>query len=168
MSLEPWRQIPQNYREWTRWCAAQGTFRRILKLVDETKNSDATYAYDAELSLVVRANRQYLFRGAVWFDTALTPDFKFQFNGPASPAVIRTLGWYQVPGTSVIVGFNDVAYAQSNTLLGTSTTGGFIAFQGLLVNGANEGEFGLQWAQNTSNASATTVLSGSYMEYEQL
>jgi hypothetical protein len=59
----------------------------------------------------------------------------------------------------------DTALPGSTSLTGTGTTGGFVQFMSILHNGANAGYFRLQWAQNTSDAGNTTVLSGSYIDY---
>jgi hypothetical protein len=38
----------------------------------------------------------------------------------------------------------------------------------ILQNGANSGNVTLQWAQNSANATDTTVYAGSYVQYEMV
>lgn len=60
----------------------------------------------------------------------------------------------------------DTAFSAADlTLTGTGTNGGFVMLSGVVHNGANAGTFSFQWAQNTSDGTATVVRAGSYLEY---
>jgi len=58
----------------------------------------------------------------------------------------------------------DLAYPGSTSLTGAGTIGGYVEMD-LIVNTPATGTFAFQWAQQTSDASDTTVLAGSYLEY---
>jgi len=138
-----------------------------MKLSSTAKTSDATLADDTDLFFAMLASTNYAFRFKVFYDTAATPDFKFAIDAPASPTLIRLVRKHIDPGalTSLVVA-SEVAEVGSTALAGgTGTTGGFVEAEGIVHNGANAGNLAFQWAQNTSNASATTVLAGSYIEW---
>jgi hypothetical protein len=59
------------------------------------------------------------------------------------------------------------AFSQSTSIAGAGTTGGFVEINGIIHNGVNGGVVRFQWAQDTLDASNTTVLSGSYLEWMQ-
>lgn len=138
----------------------------VLKQADETQNSSTTFADDAELTLPVLASETYLIQFDIFFDTAATPDFKFQFTGPSSPTEVTVRGKYAAPDAAADTDFVDTAFSTSHAVTGAAgTTGGHVFGSLLLVNGTNAGSVTLQWAQNTSDAADTTVLAGSLLNY---
>ncbi|QDP53235.1 MAG: hypothetical protein GOVbin7744_38 [Prokaryotic dsDNA virus sp.] len=164
MSLRgPTSQIT-SHQDFLRWARSQTVFEQLRKGTTESKTSDTTYATDSDLALLVKANTKLTGRLVAWFDTAATPDFKFQFTAPGSPTLLRIVGRYVVPGATSSTEFLHTS-GTSVAVTGSGSTGGYLEADILLHNGANAGVFGLQWAQNTSNASATKVLAGSYFEY---
>jgi len=152
-------------RDISRWCFEQETWSRIVKTEDQTKNSETTYAADTDLQFRVEANRVYNIRLSAFFDTDATPDFKFQFTGPASPTLFLARGHYVVPGATADTDFLHTAFSTSVAVTGASSADGYVEAVILLQNGANRGVFAFEWAQNTSNAGDTTVRGGSYLEY---
>jgi hypothetical protein len=114
------------------------------------------------------ANTNYTIRIVVFFDTAATPDFKYALTGPAAPTYVRVRRHHVVPGSTANVDGMDTAATASTSVTGAAATGGFVEMIIAWQNGANAGTFAFQWAQNTSNASATTVRAGSYLEYMTL
>ena len=148
------RPIDERHRTWV----------TTVKLETETRNSTATVADDAELSIAVEASKLYLMRGFIVFSTATVPDFKFEIDGPASPTSVTVHGHYNPVGSPTDTSFLDNAFNTSYSVLGSSTGEGVIHFDVRLDNGSNAGEVTLQWAQNTSDAGDTSVLAGSYIE----
>jgi len=136
------------------------------KPTDEARVSTTTLVDDSQLKFNMLANRKYRFAGKVFYDTNATADFKFGYAGPAGSTLIRIARSIIVPGTTAYAGIIvETTYATNLAVTGTGTIGGFIQFDGIIHNGANAGVFSFQWAQNTSNVGATTVLAGSSLEH---
>lgn len=145
--------------------SASGTaiVTRINKTSDETTNTDTALSDDAALTFAVAANTKYGYRFHIVWNTPAAADFKFAFTCPSSPTLTRTNGMRTVAsgtGTSFI----HTASGDVETVAGTSTDG-WAQGEGILQNGANAGNVTIQWAQNSSNGSNTTVYAGSYIEY---
>lgn len=154
---------------WTSAAPAGGGWTLVPKLTDETISADDTLSDDSTLTFSVAANKTYIIRICVQVQSTAAADFKAKFNGPASP----TLFTYQlIKNTDITtdafgIQFADTSYtAATFTFVETSNFNGTFTFNGVLQNGANAGTFAFQWAQNTSNASNTTVKAGSYIEYK--
>lgn len=148
----------------------EGAWTVVTKQTDEARSSTATLADDAELKFAMEANTKYLVRGRIFFDTAATPDLKFGFNGPTSPTRVRVETRSVVPGATAYgtIAVASVYETSGIAVAGSGTTGGFIAFEAIIENGSTAGDFVFTWAQNTSNASSTTVLRGSYLEHRKV
>lgn len=137
----------------------------IKKPTNTTKNADTTYTADPHLQFSMAANTTYSIRAVVNFYASVVPDFKIQITGPASPTVYyakhrRTAATLTTDTVGV-----DTAYSTSIAITSTGSGYGIIEYTILVQNGANAGTFAVEWAQNTSDASDTIVLAGSYIEY---
>jgi hypothetical protein len=153
-----------------RFSGIRTEWKIAVKLLDEARTSDSTLTDDDELFFAMAAETKYAIRGVIFFDTAATPDFKFAFAGPASPDLVRIFRRHVDPNAlTAEVTASEIAYTSSTSVAaGTGTTGGVLTFDAIVHNGATEDDFAFQWAQNTSNASATTVRAGSYLEYRAI
>lgn len=136
----------------------------VKKTTDETTNTDATLSDDSALVVPLAAATNYVIRGTVFYDTPTAADFKFSFNGPASPSLVNIAFNFIDTDGSAGEDSNE-AYGVSVSITGLAGTFGLVKFTALIRNGANVGNFTFQWAQNTSNGSNTTVRAGSYLEY---
>lgn len=139
----------------------------VFKAADQIKNSDTTLADDAELQFPVAANTTYAFRLNVFYGSASVPDFKFQIVGPASPTLAQ-FAYTAMRGDGALVTAQAQAFAAAQVLAHGALFAGWLAIEGIIQNGANAGTVALQWAQNTSNAGATAIRGGSYLEYKKL
>jgi len=132
----------------------------VRKASDETVNGSATLQNDDELFLAVEANVTYQVEASLRYSTGATPNLKFTFTGPSGATGLGHATSIVAGGTALV--FTDV------TLLSTVVTADDSSFatevHGVLIVGATAGTLQLQWAQNTSNASDTKVLSGSYLK----
>jgi hypothetical protein len=133
------------------------------KTSDETVNNSAAMQNDDHLFLSVEANSQYRIEARLRQSSGTTPDFKFQFTLPSGAS-----GFYTVH----TIGAGAAAYTlfDDNMTLPQTVEGGTagILAEGLIVVGANAGTVQLQWAQNTANASNTTVFTESYLELRRV
>lgn len=143
------------------WAAGQNLVR---KTADESKAS-ATIGTDNSLKLTMAANTKYSIRLKVFFTTAATPDFKYRVSGPAAPVLIRRYITRAVGGGVPAMVAIGTAYDTADVALAGSGNDGIIDEEIIVHNGANAGDLVFQWAQNTSNATATIVRAGSFIEY---
>lgn len=142
-----------------------GGFTLIQKTSDETIQSDDTFGADSELKFAMAANTTYSIKINVGFNTSATADIKFELDGPASPTNVAYSG-ERTATSGTDASINGVAYNTAHAITGTATGAGHAFFMVIVQNGANTGDFSLRWAQNTSDASNTTVLKGSTLEYK--
>lgn len=148
----------------------------VRKTSDESVTSSTTLQDDNQLTLAVSANCTYAFR--VWImatdATDANGDIKFAFTFPTG-AVCHFSG--KGPHSLLASGaFGDGEYIARNTATSGSTVATYglttsvigIELTGLLIVSGTAGNLQLQWAQNSSDANATTVQSGSFMTLERV
>lgn len=140
----------------------------IFKSADESRNTTTTLADDATLVFPMAANLRYRFTARIWLDTVAAADFKYRHTGPASPASVRIVRQDIAPSATAWENIAvDEAYSSADVVILTAgTTGGYVEFKGVILNGSNAGNFAFKWAQNSSDAGNTTVRAGSYIEYQ--
>jgi len=140
----------------------------VSKAADQAKTADVTLANDSALVFTMAANTKYRIRARIHVSTANgTPDFKSRLTGPASPTLML-MHWRNPNAASGLesAARMEAVYSATDYLLaGTAAFENVIYIDGYVHNGANAGTFAFQWAQNVSDAGATTVRAGSYLEY---
>lgn len=139
----------------------------VKKTADQSKTADTTLAADSALTFPVLANTAYAFKIAILYSTASgVPGIKFDLNGPASPTAVAYTNKKWGAGGSAITETSATALNTVITQASTASGGNaLILIEGILQNGVNAGTFSFRWAQNTSDAAATKVLKGSFLEY---
>ncbi|MGJ5831438.1 hypothetical protein [Streptomyces ossamyceticus] len=142
----------------------------VRKTADTSRAATTTFADDDHLTYTVEANAVYVMDGALKYFADNTPDIKVQFTTPSG-----TLGeWmWLMPGSGTLAtgtaGYsirtetNDVG--GSRTGYGTSDSTMFTPISGLWRIGSTAGSITLQWAQNTSNATATVMYTDSWLRF---
>jgi hypothetical protein len=138
-----------------------------IKPANESVTSSTVLQDDDHLSIPLAANSTYLVIGVLNYDGALTGDFKMAFTGPAGVTLnIHTdgLGIAATDGTGDQV-FLIEAVAPAGGAFGTIAAADHrpLLFIGFVATGGTAGNLQLQWAQNTSNGTATRVLATSGM-----
>ncbi len=126
-----------------------------IKSVDQVKNSDVTYADDSELVIPVRANKNYFF--IVWLihNSGTDPDFKYKIVDPSGATIhINQNALTHQTASITVTGNPAVALTSTGADLVTGVMGHCIV-------GSTPGNISVQWAQQTSDAGATTLLAGS-------
>jgi len=145
-------------------------WKSVYKTADESRTANTTLTNDSDLIVTpLTAGKKYSIRARIFFDTASTPDFKFRLGGSATFTNVRVFIKYVVPGTTTLVPAIETAipFATTYAPVGTGSTGGYIEIDGEFEVTVT-GTLAFQWAQNTSSASATKTLSGSYIESLEL
>lgn len=132
-----------------------GRLQRVVLKTTQTVNNSTTLVAVPELQFKVDGNSVYQFRFDLLYTSGATPDIKFDFAGPSG---YNGYGWWiaQLGGATGVYGYG---------------LGGAINFDG---NGAelsaifqgtlrtvNSGYYSFRFAQNTLNASNTTLNAGS-------
>lgn len=136
----------------------------VKKTADESVTSSTTFQNDDALAFSISANKSYLFRAALAYSAAASGGIKFQWTGPASPTLVGMVDRYDgISGGNAATAFSSVMLSLAN-----AATKRIYEVIGIIQNGANAGTAQLQWAQNTTNGTATTVFKGAAVEYVQL
>lgn len=139
------------------------------KTVDESITSSTTLQNDDSLLLAVEADAVYEIAGTLFYAGNVTGDIKVAFTFPTG----ATLYWAGKGGSEADAGYGGVGASRHSasvadasgtaTAFTGSTTNLAIFIRALLVTSGTSGNLQLQWAQNTSNGTATTVKVGSYL-----
>lgn len=128
---------------------------RVFKSSDETISSDNTLSNDSELSFSVEANKKYIVMYGINLTSGATPDFKHAFSVPSGTVGYRFTAFSGTPTTS-----SDITTASASSTTGTRSS---FVLMATLTTSSTPGTVYFQWAQNTSDASNTTVHGGSFL-----
>jgi len=138
------------------------------KASSEIVNNSAVLQNDDDLHFAVEANKWYWFIAYIVFTSPTTPDIKWYWTVPTGGDYSCSFSG-QIGSSSSSNDELSYIYNGSSAYV-TNTTNNWRTMMmfGNVRNGANAGNFQLQWAQNTANASDTTVGLGSYVIYGKL
>jgi hypothetical protein len=139
----------------------------VIKGATQAVPSSTTLVDDDALYVAVTANSTWMFAAMLAYTGAATGDgdLKFTFTSPSG----STLTWIAFGYTTAGIGSSDMSLSAVGASGTTRTFGsdGSTELAGLawgtLINGATPGNLQLEWAQNTSSATATNMLAGSYL-----
>lgn len=136
---------------------------KVRKTADESVTSSTTLQNDDHLFFPVGASETWI------FDMFLSPygsssgDIKFAFTVPAG----ATIKWSML-GTNSNAGSSVYMQTTGGASLPFQLFGGLPAemcmIRGIVTTAGTAGTLQLQWAQNTSNATATSVQADSYLQ----
>ena len=140
---------------------ASGLTTFVPKAASESVTSSITLQDDDDLSFTTEASAVYAFESILIVSSASAiPDFQFQWVEADGTWDFR----YSVGTATSAINEGTAAAAVSLA----AATGIPLHFVGSIVAGATGGVFKLQWAQNTSDATATVVELGSWLSYRKL
>lgn len=140
------------------------------KTADETISSSTTLQNDDHLFVSVAANTVYDVTLEMRELSQPGDDFKLGFTMPASATFTGAL---RGPATSA-TGFSGAETQSIEFTGGPLAIGGVagvnlpISVRGLLITAGTAGTLQIQWAQNSSSASGTTVKANSYLLLRQV
>lgn len=138
------------------------------KTADESVNSGSTgttFQNDNHLLLPVVASAVYDLFLMCDFNSPAAADFKLQWTYPAGLTMRYGLHCIAVGGTNEFTFQSDQSTVQ--ILEGPAGRRTFFA-RGLVLVGGTAGTLQLQWAQNTANASDTTVYQNSFLRLDRM
>lgn len=139
-----------------------------VKTADEGVTSSTTLQNDDELVIAVSASAKYIMDGYLLYTGAADPagGLKMGWTGPSGAAMSWTNFGVNQNGSPSLVNYNVVAESLAGGRgVATNTTSTTMSCRptGILTVGVTAGNLQLQWAQGTSNATATTVKTGSWL-----
>jgi hypothetical protein len=133
----------------------------VAKSADESVTSSTAHQDDDHLFFAMEANATYLVELVLRVtSTSATPDITTRFSFPAGATFNIQMIHTTSSGTFFESRLHEGAHTADTEVL---TTGTIISYRGVVACGGTAGDFRLQWAQQTSNANATTVKKGSHM-----
>lgn len=139
---------------------------------NKTATSDITFEDLADLTIAVQANATYELTGLFVASSAANAagDVKYRFSYPANatltvtgPGPHNTLASGSQSDGEWFYVLLDTASPTSDMPYGASAAGAATIINGRLVVGATAGNLVVGWAQQSSNANATTFQAGSYI-----
>ena len=138
---------------------------RLLLPNDQEVASSTTLVSVPELKIPLGKYERVVFRFNIHISCHANGDAKWRVDIPGSPTL------YSEATTGVNTDGSEFdAHVTAATTVDTgdlSGTGGFIRIDGVVDNGANAGHIDFQFAQRASDANATKILRGSYVEFQR-
>lgn len=133
---------------------------RVVKTVTETVNNQAAIQNDDELLFAVDANEKFGINVFLICQAAsATSDMRFDSTGPAGSTVYLQ----RTSQMGVNIGVSPDLLTATPITVG-SVAGVFgVQLNGWILNGATAGTWRLRWAQQSAEATDTSVLAGSYL-----
>ncbi|WP_225840321.1 hypothetical protein [Streptomyces sp. NK08204] len=157
------------------------------KTADTSLAATTTLTSDPHLTFDVTAGAVYAMDGIIKYDGPAAADLNMGWSVPAgalgewygwgvghSPVISTSNTPALVTDTQTSRGYtvrtetNDVAQPRSFGCLGVSLTPLTVQVWGMLRVGATGGTYALQWAQNTSDASAVTLYTDSWLRLQRI
>ena len=137
----------------------------VRKTADETVNNSAVLQNDNELLFAMGVNERFVFECVIYYTTGGIPGFAFFFTKPVGAIYNGTSIRHAVANQQIAADLGQFNYAGASSPFGG---GSIIYAKGIVINGANVGNFQLQWCQAVANASDTKVLTNSYLSMRHL
>jgi hypothetical protein len=137
----------------------------IYKTADETVTSSATLQDDNHLTFPIGANETWVVEFGLFYFALAAADIKKSISVPSGATfrfgqqgILFTVAAHFGDGDNLSAGSSS-SYATA----GSDTNDVMTTFAGMIFNGSTAGNVTLQWAQNTSNGSGTTLYKGSFL-----
>lgn len=132
--------------------------RVVIKPTDQNVTSSTTLVNDNALVLPLDSNASYFFFCYLLFEggTSGSSDLKWSFTLPGT-ATLRYHAIFNSGSGVVTVGVSFTGASTNNASTNGSGSLRGLTMDGTIVSGATAGNIQLQWAQNTSSGTSTTV-----------
>lgn len=136
----------------------------VVKAADESVVSSTTLQDDNHLFLPLEANASYTVEGGLYYDGVFNAgNLKLTWALPAG----ATIYWSpNAPATGGTAAFASQATTSGNLTVGTYGTGGTkttASISATVMTAGTAGNMTLRWAQDASNATATTIYAKSWL-----
>lgn len=140
-----------------------------IKPADQSVTSSTTLVNDSDLSLSLPASTTWVFFGMLGVTGAAisTGDIKVNFTVPTGSTLVYEAFGFSPSGTTTQM--NTVRPAGTTSSVGVNgTSESPVILLGSLVVSTTAGNLQLQWAQNVSSGTSTTVKTGSFLTSWQI
>jgi len=134
------------------------------KTADQSVTSSTALVNATSMTLPVGANEVWLFAFNIVYSGANTGDLKLAFTFPAAGRIDATAHWGNSAGTSALAEFSGTTTPTTSQIFtgsGGSTVHYLFPLPGIFTNSSTAGDLQLQFAQGTSDATATTMYTNS-------
>jgi hypothetical protein len=137
---------------------------------DRTVNASTTLVAVPELTINLARFQRIFFKFDLFYMSAAAADFKYRLVVPASVTLYRCFRETWAPDATALAFAQDTSNNGTTDISVLHATGtfGFVRGSGFIHNGSTAGDFQLQFAQNTSNASDTMLRAGSNFTFEYI
>lgn len=140
-----------------------------LKTSDTDRDTTTTFTDDPDFVLTPSINTNYIVTGMIAIKSGTTPDFKYEFGGPASGASIELFMGGGIAGSNTSKNFlRTSSFNQSRSYLVGNTSFHIMWITGGIFVGSTAGDIAFRWAQNTSSGTNTKVGKGSWLRLEEV
>lgn len=138
------------------------------KTADQSLTSSTTLANDNEVLVPLAANAVYKFDAWLDFIATAGADIKWTWTVPAGAGLVYNAEHNEGGGTAYTN--SQLVYADTDVPMaaGGSPAVNAVPMKGLMTTSTSSGNIRLKWAQNSSNAGATHVRPGSYIEMRRI
>lgn len=143
----------------------------VAKTSDQSVTSSTVLVNDTALTVPVAASATYLVEWSLVTDGNASGDLKYAFTGPAGATMTwESEGLLTTDTTNVARAATDVAAIGTTVSHGTiaSGTNSRVDGRGVLTVAGTAGNLQMQWAQATSNGTASKVKAGSYLKVTRI
>lgn len=146
----------------------------VRKTADTSRASTTTATADPELTISLEANAVYIWDGWLKYFADPAADLTVDFTAPTGTlgewvgfaAGSGTSGVAVTTGYSIRTETNDIQ--QGRNYYGTTDSQHGLLLRGTIRVGSTAGTFSLDWAQGTSNATATVVYTDSWLRFQRI
>lgn len=142
-----------------------------VKTADTSRSSNTTLTNDPDILFSLASNATYQAEAFLWFHGGASgsSDLQFQWTGPAGFNFFYLLFHAEGGATGLTNSVNRYV-ATSNAFCNTNggSTENVAQILGTITTGGTAGTLNLQWAQNTSNATATVMRAGTHMTLRRI
>ena len=137
----------------------------VRKTADESVTSSTAVQDDDHLVLAVVANATYLFDLGLFYTGATAGDIQVGFTFPAGATILWSPNALRVAATATADTIKRNAATSGAAESGGAVTGSTQASfpRGILRTAGTAGNLQVQWAQNASDGTATTLLTDSWL-----
>lgn len=140
----------------------------LMKTSDWSRASSTTLASDADLTFAMEANTTYIIEGTLYVNSVINVGHKLGITGPASPTLVTITSVMMDSSLNSWDQGGAASYTTFEADIPGSTVKAIINFSARIENGANAGNFAIQFAQNISSGTAATLYKGSYIRYREV
>ncbi len=134
----------------------------VRKSADESISSSTVLQNDDDLKVTLLDSRSYIIDGVMFVSsTESAPDLKLAFSAPSGANVAIS---YAHGADEGVLSSN----VTSSRIMVPKDRAIAVRIQGTVVMGGNAGDLQLKWAQANSNATAITVIQGSYLRAQRV